>query len=333
MNRPETSFSSNLTPCPVAPAQAQALARFCREMVAFCRGNTVVSPDAARDALEVLGALARSPGGAAFPGGWRALRLPATPQTGTTLLARNASGDELLLQLDYAGQAHIGSWALYDAGRIVQVAAVFDLRPRDGKWVLRLNYEGQIAEVPLETAVPGKLVWTQQPQYPKDMASDELIETNKFPDFVNLTPLILQALGFVMDAAVLPSVGDSQTSGPPATSKPEEAPESEPSTVITGPIWRLDCLAGPHVGKSFPLLEKLTIGRSNQADLRLDNERVSRQHAELYFASGHWWLKDLNSGNGTFVKGAFVHEPIRLSDGDEIRIGDSLFRVRGLGKR
>jgi hypothetical protein len=112
--------SAYLTPCPVTPVQAQALERFCRAIQTAVQGGVPVAPLVAVAALEVFGNLTRSPGGASVSAGWSALRSPTLPQTGAFLLMRNTAGDELHLQLDYAGKAHIGSWTLYGAGRMIE---------------------------------------------------------------------------------------------------------------------------------------------------------------------------------------------------------------------
>ena len=50
------------------------------------------------------------------------------------------------------------------------------------------------------------------------------------------------------------------------------------------------------------------IGRDYKADVRLQDERVSRQHIKVYSRGEDWYVKDLSSLNGTFVDG----EPIDI---------------------
>ena len=46
------------------------------------------------------------------------------------------------------------------------------------------------------------------------------------------------------------------------------------------------------------------IGRDPACEITIDDERVSRRHAQIYMAEdGVWWLKDLGSKNGTHVNG------------------------------
>src|SRR3954470_9037565 len=59
---------------------------------------------------------------------------------------------------------------------------------------------------------------------------------------------------------------------------------------------------GGRVGQSFPLSgERMTIGRSPDADVFLDDVTVSRDHAVLVLRSGDWFLDDSGSLNGTYV--------------------------------
>lgn len=49
------------------------------------------------------------------------------------------------------------------------------------------------------------------------------------------------------------------------------------------------------------------IGRDDDCDLHLDDPMISRRHAEIGFADGLWWIRDLGSRNGTMVDGRFVN--------------------------
>ncbi len=68
----------------------------------------------------------------------------------------------------------------------------------------------------------------------------------------------------------------------------------------------------------------VTIGRSRQCDIVLDDPNVSRRHAEVQPRGGAWIVTDLGSTNGTLVNRRPIAEPAQLSGGDEIEIGNSL---------
>jgi pSer/pThr/pTyr-binding forkhead associated (FHA) protein len=62
------------------------------------------------------------------------------------------------------------------------------------------------------------------------------------------------------------------------------------------------------------------IGRGPLNDIVIDNPVVSAQHAMLLKAGDSYWLRDLNSTNGTYVNGLpFTYG--ELKDGDTIRFG------------
>ena len=65
----------------------------------------------------------------------------------------------------------------------------------------------------------------------------------------------------------------------------------------------------------------VTIGRSRQCDVVLDDSNVSRQHAEIRPRGGSWVLTDLGSTNGSSINGRRLAGPEVLRSGDEIEIG------------
>ena len=81
-------------------------------------------------------------------------------------------------------------------------------------------------------------------------------------------------------------------------------------------------LSGRSVGKMFKLPSTaVTIGRSLEADIRLEDEGVSRLHLRLDRSDeGPVELVDLDSTNGSYVNGDRVHRQ-HLEDGDRIQLG------------
>lgn len=64
----------------------------------------------------------------------------------------------------------------------------------------------------------------------------------------------------------------------------------------------------------------LTIGRLSTADVVVDDQNVSRQHAELHPIGETFELVDLGSTNGCRVNGTRISRHV-LADGDEIALG------------
>jgi DNA-binding winged helix-turn-helix (wHTH) protein len=71
------------------------------------------------------------------------------------------------------------------------------------------------------------------------------------------------------------------------------------------------------------------LGRDRYVSVFLDHRSVSRSHASITISGGTAVLEDLQSKNGTFLRGERITAATRLSDGDEIRLGTVrlIFRV------
>src|ERR1700704_7188630 len=79
--------------------------------------------------------------------------------------------------------------------------------------------------------------------------------------------------------------------------------------------------------KEVPLgTQPVTIGRSPDNDIPVDNLAVSNYHAKIYFEAGRMVVEDLDSLNGTFVNDLRV-ERATLHDGDNIHIGKHKIKV------
>ena len=68
----------------------------------------------------------------------------------------------------------------------------------------------------------------------------------------------------------------------------------------------------------------VTIGRSRQCDVVLNDPNVSRKHAEIRPRGGAWVLADLGSTNGSILNGRRIEGPEVVNAGDEIEIGTSV---------
>jgi hypothetical protein len=61
-------------------------------------------------------------------------------------------------------------------------------------------------------------------------------------------------------------------------------------------------------------------GRNTECDIVLPERQVSRQHAEIVLEQGAYYLRDLDSKNGTYVNDQPVQGMVRLQDNDTVQI-------------
>lgn len=86
-------------------------------------------------------------------------------------------------------------------------------------------------------------------------------------------------------------------------------------------VATLTCLSGRGMGKVFKLAGTMSIGRSELANVQIEDDGISRKHAEIVELDGSYILRDLGSTNGTVCNGTRLAEPVTLRDGDRIRLG------------
>jgi two-component system cell cycle response regulator len=101
----------------------------------------------------------------------------------------------------------------------------------------------------------------------------------------------------------------------------------EPQASPTGGVKRdrayLVVLAGASVGEMYKVEgEKTVIGRGQKAQIRLLDDGISREHAQVVVEGNKIYLQDLGSTNGTFCNGLKVDRK-ELADGDKILVGST----------
>lgn len=83
---------------------------------------------------------------------------------------------------------------------------------------------------------------------------------------------------------------------------------------------------GANLGKKYDLPEKpIVLGRSENADIRVNEDNVSRQHARVERLGTRVVIEDLNSTNGTFVNTVKITSQ-ELNNGDLILVGNTLLK-------
>ncbi|GAC1648367.1 MAG: hypothetical protein NVS4B12_16690 [Ktedonobacteraceae bacterium] len=102
-----------------------------------------------------------------------------------------------------------------------------------------------------------------------------------------------------------------------------KAPDAQPSVSA-----RLELMSGHVVVRSIELLDAMTIGRSSESDVFLEDLAVSRLHATINeLPNGEYEVVDNRSATGTRINGHTVKRYV-LHDGDMLQIGASTFTYR-----
>jgi hypothetical protein len=83
---------------------------------------------------------------------------------------------------------------------------------------------------------------------------------------------------------------------------------------------------GLEADERFDLIGGLSIGRSKESDVRIDDRYASGIHARLFERGGRHFVEDMSSTNGTLLNGATLKGEAELIDGDTVQIGDTVFR-------
>lgn len=91
---------------------------------------------------------------------------------------------------------------------------------------------------------------------------------------------------------------------------------------------RLEVVAamGHQPGAGFDVGGGATMGRSDSAEIRVDDPFASSAHARIFARGDFMYLEDMGSTNGTYLNGRQVKTAERLKVADVIRIGDSEYR-------
>jgi len=84
---------------------------------------------------------------------------------------------------------------------------------------------------------------------------------------------------------------------------------------------------GLREGERFDLIGGLSVGRSKESDVRIDDRYASSLHARVFSREGRFYVEDMSSTNGTLLNGATLQGEAELIDGDHVQIGDTVFRL------
>lgn len=100
-----------------------------------------------------------------------------------------------------------------------------------------------------------------------------------------------------------------------------------PDAWIEAPEPKHKAYLAPHGGGARFNLDGVqsVLGRGEDADLRLVDPQVSRQHAKILAVHNRYYIQDLGSTNGTYLNGDRI-ENERLAHGDLLQLGGAALR-------
>ncbi|MGH2715932.1 MAG: FHA domain-containing protein, partial [Thermoleophilaceae bacterium] len=127
----------------------------------------------------------------------------------------------------------------------------------------------------------------------------------------------------------------SRAGGGTAAAEPVDAPgprrrESALPDLRAGVEPRLEVVAamGHQPGTRFDVGAGATLGRSDGADINVNDPFASSAHARIFQRGDFMYLEDMGSTNGTYLNGRQVRTTERLKVADTIRIGDTEYRYQ-----
>jgi FHA domain len=129
-----------------------------------------------------------------------------------------------------------------------------------------------------------------------------------------------------------PAAGKQQWTAPGTA--PADGGSAAVATVAGGPrttVWNLQVLRSPCIpaGAAYALQPgaHALAGRSSDMDILLEDTFVSSKHALFEVTPNGLQVEDLRSTNGTQVNGADIDGATLLQVGDQVAVGDTVFRV------
>ncbi len=131
-------------------------------------------------------------------------------------------------------------------------------------------------------------------------------------------------------SAVPAAPASADAAVPPAPTAPAPAPSSDElewSEAGSAPAVAVESRLILPSGEKIRLGDVVvTVGRLSASTIPLNDQNVSRKHAEIRPNRRNYVVVDLGSTNGTMVNGTRIHGETTLSDGDIISFGSTYVR-------
>src|SRR5204862_7713912 len=138
---------------------------------------------------------------------------------------------------------------------------------------------------------------------------------------------VIAAVGVVRTDMFGPSGSSRQAGRQRKAQRPGRPPRGGRGS--RGEAHRLLVTSGALAGTSLGLTDQqITVGRSHDATLVLNDDYASSRHARLFPQDGQWIVEDLGSTNGTYIDRQKVTQPTPVPVGVPIRIGKTVLELR-----
>lgn len=116
---------------------------------------------------------------------------------------------------------------------------------------------------------------------------------------------------------------------PPAPRRQRQEKPAKPAKGRRGVPSTLVVTQGALSGTTVRLGDQpVTLGRSQDSTIVLDDDYVSGRHARFYPRDGQWVVEDMGSTNGTYIDRTKVTEPTPVKIGMPVRIGKTVVELR-----
>lgn len=114
----------------------------------------------------------------------------------------------------------------------------------------------------------------------------------------------------------------------PEPSRRRDEPRDGGMLGVVEPRLEVIAALGHEPGTVFDLRDGATLGRSDHADIRVEDPFASSAHARIFAGGDFMNVEDMGSTNGTYLNGRKLRGAERLKVADVIRIGDSEYRYQ-----
>jgi hypothetical protein len=148
---------------------------------------------------------------------------------------------------------------------------------------------------------------------------------------LNVFKVLLLVVLYLFFMRVLRAVWAELKEPRPAMAAPAMAPAAAPPNPAPQHAARAHLVViAPEEqrGRSYELLDELTVGRAAGCHIALDDRFVSQLHARMFRRDDQCFIEDLGSTNGTFLNDEKVTGPALLARGDVVRIGNVVMELQ-----